>query len=388
MLVDKHLVIDTDTHVTEPYDLFTARVSVATWGDKVPHVRWNEDAQEESWYFAGERIASGAGSAMAGWREYNPDKPRRLADVDPAAYDARQRLVRMNEYGIHAQVIYPNIGGFGGGRYLSLGEPELMLACVRAYNDFLIEWCDADRQRLLAQMALPFWDIDAAIKEIDRSARRGHKGIVFCGEPEHFALPALTDPHWDRLWAAAQDHDLPVNFHIGGGDADNYRVMHPSTGKHAASAGNSINFFMVNAKVISQLTCGGICHRFPKLNFVSVESGVGWLPYALEAIDWQWLNCGAHKEHPEYKLLPSEFFRRQIYGSFWFEKGALIKALDLLGPDNIMYETDFPHPTSMSPGPASAAIVPKDYIEATLAELPETTVEKLLHANAARVYRL
>ncbi|MBM3505563.1 MAG: amidohydrolase, partial [Alphaproteobacteria bacterium] len=256
------------------------------------------------------------------------------------------------------------------------------------YNDFLIEWCAADPKRLLPQLTVPFWDLDASISELGRAAKQGHKGIVFCGEPEHFGLPTLTDPHWDRFWAAAQDHDLPVNFHIGGGDADNYRVMHPSVGKHAAAAGNSINFFMVNAKVLSQLTCSGICHRFPRLDFVSVESGVGWLPYALEAIDWQWLNSGGHREHPEYRLLPSEFFRRQIYGSFWFERGSLHQALELLGPDNIMYETDFPHPTSMSPGPASAAINPRDYIEQVLSGLPAATIGKLLHSNAARVYRL
>ena len=381
-------VVDTDTHVIEPYDVWTSRVSTKRFGDRVPHVKWDEELQQEMWYFGKERIAAGAGSAMAGWTEYPPDRPKRLSQVDPAAYSADHRLKRMDEYGIYAQVLYPNIAGFGAGRYLTLQDPELMLLCVQAYNDWIIEWASIAPHRLLPQAAIPFWDLEASVKEMDRAAKLGHRGIIFCGEPEDFKLPSLTDPHWNPFWAAAEERGLPINFHIGAGDLWTYQTMHPSVGKHSQFAGNSINFFMINAKVISELTCGGICYRYPKLKFVSVESGVGWLPFAMEALDWQWLNSGGHKEHPEYKLLPSEFFRRQIYGSFWFERKSLHAAINIIGDDNVMYETDFPHPTSMSPGPATTAIKPSDYIQQTLSDLPKATVEKLLWGNAAKVYGL
>ena len=143
---------------------------------------------------------------------------------------------------------------------------------------------------------------------------------------------------------------------------------------------------MGNARTIALLTCGGICHRFPDLSFVSVESGIGWIPYALETLDWQWKNCGVREEHPEYDLLPSEYFHRQIYGCFWFERESALSAIEQLGPDNILYETDFPHPTSMSPGPATTAVAPPDYIDATLGHLPDDTLRKILHDNAARLY--
>ena len=74
------------------------------------------------------------------------------------------------------------------------------------------------------------------------------------------------------------------------------------------------------SRVIANLITGGVCHRFPNLKFVSVESGVGWIPFALEHLDWQWKNCGVPQEHPEYDLLPSEYFMRQMYGCFWFER--------------------------------------------------------------------
>jgi predicted TIM-barrel fold metal-dependent hydrolase len=149
-----------------------------------------------------------------------------------------------------------------------------------------------------------------------------------------------------------------------------------------------VSFFMANARTIAQLICGGICHRFPELNFVSVESGIGWIPFALAALDWQWQNCGVGKEHPEYELLPSEYFRRQIYGCFWFERDTALSSIEQLGPDNILYETDYPHPTSMSPGPASIAQRPDEYLRSVFSGVDTASMRKILHDNAARIYHL
>jgi predicted TIM-barrel fold metal-dependent hydrolase len=190
------------------------------------------------------------------------------------------------------------------------------------------------------------------------------------------------------MWASAQELGLPVNFHIASGDMSLQDGLNPENGDHANYASMGVSFFMGNARTIAQLICGGICHRFPELDFVSVESGIGWLPFALDSLDWQWKNCGVALEHPEYELLPSEYFKRQIYGCFWFERETALHALEILGDDNVLFETDFPHPTSMSPGPASGAIPPQDYIAQALGELPRPTLDKLLHDNAARIYHL
>jgi len=191
------------------------------------------------------------------------------------------------------------------------------------------------------------------------------------------------------MWASAQEKGQPVNFHIASGDMGLLDdIGHPDNGDHANYASIGVSFFLSNARTVAQLICGGICHRFPKLDFVSVESGIGWIPFALDALDWQWKNCGVALEHPEYDLLPSEYFKRQIYGCFWFEHATALATIDILGPDNIFYETDFPHPTSMSPGPATAAVNPKDYIQETFSKLPGDTTRKILHDNAARVYHL
>jgi len=144
---------------------------------------------------------------------------------------------------------------------------------------------------------------------------------------------------------------------------------------------------MSNVRVMASLITGGVCHRFPGTRFVSVESGIGWIPFAMDHLDWQWKNCGVGIEHPEYDLLPSEYFKRQMYGCFWFEKG-VEHSIAQLGDDWILYESDFPHPTSMAPGPATAAVKPRDYIAGELAALSEESRRKVLHDNAAKLYHL
>ena len=199
--VDSYRVIDTDTHVIEPYDLWTSRLP-SPWGDRVPHVKWDDNFQEDAWYFGSHRIGAAASAAQAGWTEYPPQHPKRLSDVDPATWDASKRLARMDEYGIYAAVLYPNVAGFGAGKLLAMEDPQLMLACVQAYNDFLTDYASADPRRYVPIMALPMWDMDLTVKEI-RAAAAGHRGVIMTGEPTFWGLPPLADRYWDPLWAAA-----------------------------------------------------------------------------------------------------------------------------------------------------------------------------------------
>ena len=266
----------------------------------------------------------------------------------------------MDEYGIYAQILYPNVGGFGSGNFLELEERPLMLDCIRAYNDFLSEWSSADPQRLIPIMTMPFWDVDACVAEMQRSAKLGHKGVLMTNQPHVFGFPAITDPHWNPLWESAQELDLPINFHIGSGDL--LTTIEEATvhnGKQAAGSKNAVLFFLDNSVAVLDVILSGICHRYPKLKFVSVESGIGWVPFVLEAADWQWNNSGAIYEHPEMDLLPSEYFKRQVYACFWFEEASAVKAIEQIGSENVLYETDYPHPTSMSPGGGSIARVPQ-----------------------------
>jgi uncharacterized protein len=384
--IDSIRIIDSDTHVIEPYDLWTSRVSVKRWGDMVPHVRWDEELQEDYWFFGDVPIHAGASSAMAGWHEPAPDHPRRLEDAHIATRDVGARLAWMDEHGIEAQVLYPNVQGFGTGQFLAMNDPDLMLACVQAYNDYLTDYSNDAPGRFIPIMALPFWDIDLSLKEMERCRDAGHAGVIFGQQPEFFHQPHLTDPHWEPLWAAAESLELPVNFHIAAGDTSFKQAAHDSMGRHAKFAAASARIFMNNIKSLSELIFAGVTHRYPRLNFVSVESGIGWMPYALAAMDWQWSNSGIRAEHPEYDLLPSDYFQRQFYGCFWFEGPTARDAIDELGADNFLFETDFPHPTSLSPGPNTTALPAKVHLKKYFSDLPDDILRKLMRDNAARLY--
>jgi uncharacterized protein len=385
-------VIDTDTHIIEPYDLWTKRVP-KKWGDLIPRVEWDEDLQQDVWTVLrgdGSYIPFAAGFAMAGYSKYPPDRPGTLAEVDPSTYDAQKRLKLMDSHGVYAQVLYPNIAGFGGGRFLALPDPQLRLDCVRAYNDWLTEWSQADPKRFIPIGALPFWDVDACVAEVRRIREMGHRGVIFSSHPDRYGQPFLADPHWDRLWAVAQELEMPINFHIGsGGIDDSFGNVYPGNGHRVNWVIASAELFMSNATAIADVICGGITHRFPDLKFVSVESGVGWVPFFLETLDWQWSSAGMHKLYEPGRLLPSEYFRRQFYASFWFEKKETVEAaIASLGDHNILYETDYPHSTCQAPGPASFGVSASDYIDRELSGLPEETLRKVLHGNAAKLYRL
>ena len=378
-------VIDVDTHVIEPPDLWTARVP-GRLRDLVPSVGVKPGSSgRRRWHLGDKWLYPEGAHNFAGWPHYPPSVPERIEDGDPGGWDPVARLKRMDEYGLYAQVLYPNLLGMHAETVMAAGN-EVANACVRAYNDFVTGFAATDPKRLLAIAAIPFWDIDAAVAEIGRVAAMGHKGILFANQFERIGLPHFCNPYWDRIYDAAQSCGLPVNFHAGFSLEE---VEHDASERAETfdarwtARRNAIAMMASNSQAISSLVSTGLCERFPRLDFVSVESGMGYLPYLLDSLDWHWKGHGAFLKHP---TLPSEYFRRQCYGTFWFETSTL----DLLElyPDNFMFETDFPHPTSMSPGLASPADVPSDHIQKHFARRDPELTRKVLHDNAARVYGL
>jgi predicted TIM-barrel fold metal-dependent hydrolase len=286
----------------------------------------------------------------------------------------------MDEVGIWAQVLYPNVAGFGSQRFLNIRDDELKLVCVRAYNDFLRDGASADDRRLLTIMSMPFWDIDEAVKEVARNVDKGHRGILFTAEPQRFGLPYLGERHWDPLWSIAQEAGLPIHFHIGSGDMTTSfgpeRISRYGTA--AAYAYTSVEMFLKNGLQCTDLITSGVLPRFPELQFVSVESGIGWVPFVLEAADHSYLE-GRPGRISEWELLPSEYFARQVYTTYWFEAVAPTKLLGDIPVDRILFETDFPHPTCLYGN------IPQK-IEASLSGATDEQRRRILWANAAELY--
>jgi predicted TIM-barrel fold metal-dependent hydrolase len=376
-------VIDVDAHITEPADVWQDRVP-ARYRDAAPRLVRDPDTGKDTWIVGGGTPLVGVGhSAVAGWPEPFPAAPRNMDEVPRAAWDPEARLDYMDSVGIWAQVMYPNVGGFGNQGFLSLGDTDLMLACVRAYNDWLTDWCSTDSSRLLPVTATPFWDVDACVEEIERCAALGHRGVLFTGEPQHFGLPYLGDHHWDRFYAAAQDAQLPISFHIGSGDFESGftpdRIR--AHGIAPTYAATSVTLFLDNGAQIVDLLLSGVLARFPELRFISVESGIGFLPFLLEAADYAFEQAAARRERPELELLPSDYFRRQVYGCWFFEERAPRRVVDEIGADNLCFETDYPHPICLYGNV-------REKIDAAVGGEDAEVRRKLLWANAARLYRV
>ncbi len=371
-------IIDCDTHITEPPDVWTSRVP-ARDVEHVPHVVRNEEGKDV-WVLDGQQIYTAGITALAGWNGTFPAGPPTYADMHPAAYDAAARLKMMDERGVWAQVLYPNVAGFGSQKFLAIKDDGLKLRCVQAYNDFMRDWVSVDPRRFVTNLSLPFWDIDAAVAEVERCVPLGHRAVLFTGEPQRFGLPFLGDRHWDPLWAVAQEAGVPIQFHIGSGDTGS-TFAPPRIGVNGTAATyalSSVELFLKNGMQVADLLLSGVLPRFPALKFVSVESGIGWIPFVLEAVDHHYLEASPGRRGA-WDMLPSEYFARQVYATFWFETIAPRRLLDDLPICNLLFETDFPHPTCLFDNIA-------EKIDAALGSLPAEQRHRLLWANAAELY--
>lgn len=378
-------VIDTDTHLSEPYDLWTARAP-ARYRDLVPQVReidgrktWIVNGDIKLGFATAASVVRRDGSKALGTEFYGFT----LADVHEASHSVKPRLAMMDKTGIWAQIIYPNLAGFGNQRFLKVEDAELRRACVTIYNDFCAQFQEESGNRILPMALVPWWDIPAAIEEVRRASRMGLRGIVTCSDPDTAGLPDYSDAQWNPFWEACADEKMPINFHIGASDRSMSfvgRAPWPTMGRELKLAVTSANLFLDNARVIGNLILTGVLERHPDCKFVSVESGIGWVPFFLEALDHQ-MNETAPNECASLKLKPSEYFRRQFYTCFWFESVGVRKLLDDVGVCNVMFETDFPHPTSLYPNN-------QQHVVNVMGDLDAYTRRRVLQDNAAELYRI
>jgi predicted TIM-barrel fold metal-dependent hydrolase len=378
----KDWFIDADTHITEPADVWTSRLP-QKYQDKAPRMTRTDDGVD-MWQFGelARQIPVGA-TATAGWDQPFPSFPKNIDECPRAAYDAEARLEYMDEIGAWAMALYPNIGGFGSGHFLGLNDPELMLLCVQAYNDWLIEWISPDPRRFISAMATPFWDVDAAVKEIYRGRDLGHKAILFTSSPQDFGMPFIGDPHWNPIWDAAQDVDLPISLHIGSGDFEE-ELMNPKRfaahGIGPTIVSQSMATLLMNGVQLMDVLMSGILPRNTKLKIVSVESGIGWMPFVKESLNHGFTYSNVQAEKPEFTKLPGDYMREQIWSCTFFEEFAVKNCLDEIGVDRVLFETDYPHPVCLYGKQV------REKIDAAFGDLPKEVADKVLFGNAAELY--
>ena len=378
-------IIDTDTHWSEPHDLWTS-LAPAKYRDLVPQVK--EHNGKRRWVVNGDIPIAGDsavsailpdGEKMLGLRFLRADIER----VHAASYDCDARLAYMDSVGISHGIVYPNVGGFGNQNFLRIEDRDLRIACVQIYNDWMRDLQRRSGDRILPMALVPWWDIEACVAEVARQSEAGARGVVMCSNPHDSGMPDFAQSDWRPFWEICEALRMPINFHIGAssGDIDWSGTVPYDTwsGDVKLSLGGAA-LFVGQIRWLANLLVSDVPERYPNLKFVSVESGIGWLPFLLDALDYQFGETAPeHLAHLSMK--PSEYFKRQFYGCFWFESGTVGPAIDQLGADCVLFETDFPHPTCLYPDCRSR-------VAEAIAELDETVQRKILRDNAAALYRI
>lgn len=378
-LLDDIPVVDTDTHLSEWYDLWTSRAP-ARFKDRVPQVR--EIGGKFEWFIDGRTLnREGASSAVRrnGEKAFGMTfRQLQLGDVHKGCYDVAERVRYMDEEGIAAQIAYPNLLGFGGQKAMQTDE-ELRNVSIGIFNDAMAEYQAASGNRIYPMAMMPWWDVKAAAAEAERCAGMGLRGINMNSDPQDHGLPALGDDHWAPLWDVCMDRNLPVNFHIGASDESMSWFgagLWPGHPDQVRLAYGSLMLFIGNIRVVANIILSRMLERFPRLKIVSVESGAGWVPYILEALEYQMYEAGMKSD-----LTPREIFQRQIYCCTWFERRNIVDTLRQIGIDNVMFETDFPHPTCLYPSPIG-------YMADAIAKMDNVERRKFFGENARKLYNL
>ena len=373
-------IVDSDTHISEwKRDLWTSRATVK-YKDRVPQRRLVDG--KHIWFIDGDKsLGTGQFAAIRRDGYKCPDMDFMnwsLETATPGAYDVKARLKYMDETGIAAQIGYPNLLGFGAHK-TSIVEEDLRLVSVKIYNDAMAEYQADSGNRIFPMALLPWWDVRESVTEAKRCHTMGLRGVNTNSDPNLHGLPQLGDSYWYPLWEICVDLNLPVNFHIGQSDDSIAFSAHGhwcETGSNVQMAYGSTMLFIGNARVITNIFLSGLLDRFPTLKIVSVESGIGWLPFILECVEYEMNETGM-----KYQATPLEIFRRQIYACTWFERRNLVQMSRMLSVDNIMFETDYPHATCLYPRVL-------DYVADAAAEFALDERVKVFGGNAARIYNL
>ena len=334
----KEVLISSDSHVMEPPDILIERVDAA-FRDRAP--RFTQLKVGESF------------------------------QTHPGGSDPNCRIKEMETDGLSAEVLYPT--------YLlphfAMDDAKLQEACFRAYNDWLIDYCKVAPNRLIGIAAIPVYDIDAAVKALERCVKAGLKGSIIWQAP-HPHLPFHSD-HYDKFWAASQDLNMPVNLHILTGHGYHKETVF----KNKTGVENYRGSVNLKLKEITdaffELIFYGVLDRYPRLKFVSVENEIGWLPFMLQQWDYYYRRFRGVNPPPIDKD-PSEYFQRQVYATF-FRDTVGGHNLEWWGADNCMWSNDYPHGNSTWPES-------RKYIERDLGRLPHDLRFKLLCGNVAKLY--
>jgi predicted TIM-barrel fold metal-dependent hydrolase len=360
---DKFFMVSTDGHVQEPADLWATRMD-AKYQDRLPGIILTK---------AGAKFQKTEGfRAPLKIRDIQfggEDKLRNVSGKTP-----EQRIADLAADGVDAEIMFPNKGL----TMWATQDGDFSHAMCKVYNDWAWETFGDYNDQLAPMACIAPAALDDAIAEIQRCADLGFRGLQLpskpiWGPPDHEALN-YNLREFDPLWACIAEVDIPVTFHISTG-----RDPRTSRSRGGAIINYAVHSLAQNMEPIANICASGVAEQFPTLRFGSVEAGIGWVPWALQAMDEAYL-----KHHmfvrPKLEMMPSEFFKRQGFATFQDDQAGLDLARTHGLVDNFMWANDYPHHEGSWPHSAAA-------IERTMGGLDDGERARVLGLNAVNVFR-
>ena len=371
-------IVDCDTHITEAPDLFTSRAPAAL-KDRMPHIKRVNGT--DKWFIGDRDFGSMGGNVI---RKDNNKLLGRLAfpkhdDAHPGGHKIPERLAAMDDMGVYAQIGYQNSGVTQAGSLMSLGDPDLALKIIQIYNDASAEYQETSGQRIFNMAHLPFWDQKALETEARRCHDLGLKGFVLPDTPEFVGVPSFLSDYWTPFLEMCDATGMPLNFHLNAAIDPNRLTWDGFAFEQTLSVVATM-FSIGNAATLGNWIVSGRLDRHPKLKIGLIESGMGWVPFAIEALEHQFDEMLAGKRDGLSRR-PWQYFRDHFFCTFWFEKIGPKLLLETIGVDNVLFETDFPHPTSLYPGVQA-------HLVDTLGGYSREVQTKVLQSNATKLYNL
>ncbi len=371
----KYTFISVDDHLVEPRDTFEGRLE-RRFQAKAPKVVETEEGHEV-WEFGGKLYHQVGLTATAGRpREDWKPEPVRYEEIRPGCYQIDARVKDMDIGGIWASMNFPSmVTGFAGSLFAKVADPELGLAVMRAWNDWLFEeWYSPYPERIIPMGITWLSDPELGAREIRRNAERGFRSVTLPERPHLLGLPSVFSGYWDPIVEACAETDTVISLHIGssgpapGGAKDSPGLVLGATlfGQQALTA--CVEWFW------SQYAL-----KYPSVKFAMSEGGIGWVAMLIDRLDNMMDRSGYGHAWPDRDLRPSEALRR----NFWFcslDDPSTLSTRHAIGVENIMLESDYPHGDSTWPD--SQLVIEEFY-----GGLPVEEIRMMTHLNASKLYR-
>ena len=370
------MIISVDDHLIEPPDLFEGRIPSGL-AERAPRIVEFEDGRQ-AWDYEGNLYPNVGLNAVVGRpRDEWSMEPARFDEMRPGCFDIHERVKDMDTGGIRASVCFPSlIAGFCGAVFSNSKDPELGLACVRAWNDWHLDvWAGTYPGRIIPLQLTWLRDAQIAADEVCKNAERGFKAVSFAELPSKLDLPSLHSRYWDPFLAACEETGTVICLHTGSSGwaplpspdppFELYPTLFPASSLVAAT----------------DWLWSRVCLRFPRLRIAMSEGGIGWVAMLADRADYVLDHSASGTESRSWRsdLRPSEVLAR----NFWFctidDPSSVDAVIGRIGADHIMVESDYPHADSTWPSTW-------DRVKANFGHLPQDIVDKVTFANASELF--